>query len=295
MEHNMRSTSLLSVSLSALLCAGALHAATLTEVKARGFITVGVSSAPSPFGGVEDGKPTGFDAALIGDFGKAAGVEIRTQVLAPDEVAAALQSGAIDVLASTTEITPPRQEALAFDPVAATTRYYLKRKGDRKIAGVADLNGRRFGSMSNSDRLLDLAELENRLARAGAKLGTAMDYPTVREAADALVARRIDYVVGDIADMAAAVREQRDKTEIGDPVSRKLYAGWATAKDNAEIGGMVADFLAQERQSGALAALQEKFLGRRFADIPAAVTAADWWTAREKPAVLPIPSIKDPD
>jgi polar amino acid transport system substrate-binding protein len=295
MERNMRSTSLLSVSLLALLCAGAAQSATLAEVKARGFITVGISSAPSPFGSVEDGKAAGFDAALIGDFGKAAGIEVRTQVLAPDEALAALQSGAIDVLGSTTEITPPRQEALAFDPVAETTRYYLKRKGDRKIAGVADLNGRRFGSMSNSDRLLDLAELENRLARTGAKLGDAMEYPTVREAADALVARRIDYVVGDIADLEEAVRAHPNDLEIGEPVSRKLYAGWATAKDNAEIGGMVADFLVKERQSGTLAALQEKFLGRPFADIPAAVTAADWWTAREKPAELPIPSIKQPD
>ena len=291
----MKSAAVLYISLSAMLYASAAQAATLAEIKARGFVTVGISSAPSPFGVVEDGKPAGFDAALLGDFGKATGVEIRTQILAPDDAMAALQSGTIDILGSTTEITPPRQQAFVFDPVAETTRYYLKRKGDRKIGNLADLNGRRFGSMSSSDRLLDLTELENRLARVGAKLGDAVEYPTVREAADALVARRVDYIVGDIDDLEAAVRAHPDDVEIGDPISRKVYAGWATAKDNAEVGGMVADFLAQERKSGALAALQEKFLGRSFADIPAAVTAADWWTAREKPAELPIPSIKDPD
>jgi len=291
----MKSTSVLYISLSAMLYAGVAQTATLAEIKARGFVVVGVSSAPSPFGGVEDGRPAGFDAALISDFAKVAGVEVRTQVLAPGDAEAALQNGTIDILGSTTEISPPRQQALTFDPVAETTRYYLKRKDDRKIGGIADLNGRRFGSVSSSDRLLDLAELENRLARAGAKLGDAVEYPTVREAADALVARRVDYIIADIADLEAAVRAHPDDVEIGEPISRKIYAGWATATNNAEIGGIVTDFLAQERKSGALAGLQEKYLGRSFADIPAAVTAADWWTAREKPAVLPIPSIKDPD
>ncbi len=291
----MKSTSVLYISLSAMLYAGAAQAATLAEIKARGFVVVGVSSAPSPFGGVEDGRPAGFDAALIGDFAKVAGVEVRTQFLAPGDVEAALRSGTVDILGSTTEITPARQQALTFDPVAETTRYYLKRKDDRKIGGIADLNGRRFGSMSGSDRLRDLAELENRLARAGAKLGDAVEYSTVREAADALVARRVDYILGDIADLEAAVRAHPGDVEIGEPISRKVYAGWATATNNPEIGGMVTNFLAQERKSGALAGLQEKYLGRSFADVPAAVTATDWWTAREKPAVLPIPSIKDPD
>jgi polar amino acid transport system substrate-binding protein len=110
-----------------------------------------------------------------------------------------------------------------------------------------------------------------------------------------LIDKQIDYVVGDIADLQMAVRDNPNGLEIGEAVSQKIYVAWVTAKDSPEIAGLVSGFLDQQRKSGELAALQQKFLGRPFPDLPETVAAKDWWAARDKPKVFPIPSIKDPD
>ena len=271
------------------------RATTLAQVRERGFLVAGVVNAPSPFGGVADGKASGFDAALIGGLVKAVPIEIRQQAISPDELEAALASGKVDIVASSVEITAP-QGAVSFTaPVAEATRYYLKRKGDGRIKTIADLDGKKFGTRASSNGLPELTEFEHRLAKAGGALGEAVEYQTYEEATKALVDKQIDYVVGDIADLQVAVRDDTADLEIGDAVSQKIYVAWVTAKDSPEIAGLVSGYLDQQRKNGELAALQQKYLGRPFPDLPQTVAAQDWWSAREKPKVFPIPSIKDPD
>jgi len=269
---------------------------TLAQVRERGFLVAGVVDAASPFGGVADGKATGFDAALIDGFGKSVPIEIRQQPIAPDEVEAALSSGKVDIVASSVEITAPGQRAVSYiSPVAEATRYYLKRKGDDRIRTISDLADKGFGFRASSHSSMELTEFEHHLAKTGGALGEGHEYQTYREAAKALIDKQVDYVVGDIADLQMAVREKPNDLEIGDAVSQKIYVAWATAKNSPELAGLVTGFLDQQRKSGELQALQQKFLGRPFPDLPETVDAKDWWAARDKPKVFPIPSIKDPD
>lgn len=264
----MNSAVLIRLSLLFLLSAGSVDAATLREIEARGYMMVGMAAQPSAFGGMADGKPSGFDAALIDDFARSVPFKVRRRPIAAGDIEAALIDGTIDLAASSIEIAP-RQQAVAFvGPDAETTRHYLKRKGDHRIATVADLGGRRFGATDS----LDVTEMESRLAQAGAKTGDSIDYPTVREAGDLLVARRVDFVVGAIADLEASVRQHPNDLEIGSPVSAKAYAGWAVARNNVALALQVRNFLSVERNTGALAALQQKYLGRSFADMPPART-----------------------
>jgi polar amino acid transport system substrate-binding protein len=291
----MNWTPFLLVVLPVAICAQDARAATLAQVRERGFLVAGVVDAASPFGGVADGKATGFDAALIDGFGKSVPIEIRQQPIAPDELESALSSGKVDIVASSVEITAPRQGAVSFaSPVAEATRYYLKRK-DGGIKTLADLAGKRFGSRASSSGLPELTEFEHRLAKVGGALGEGTEYPTYQGAAKALIDKQIDYVIGDVADLQVAVRDNPDDLEIGEAVSQKIFVGWAISKDSPEIAGLVSGYLDQERKSGALQALQQKYLGRPVADLPETVAAKDWWLARDKPKVFPIPSVKDPD
>jgi polar amino acid transport system substrate-binding protein len=292
----MNWASFLLLALPAAIYAQDARATTLAQVRERGFLVAGVVDAASPFGGVADGKATGFDADLIDGLGKSVPIEIRQLPIAPDELESALSSGKVDIVASSVEITAPRQGAVSFaSPVAEATRYYLKRRGDGGIKTLADLAGKRFGSRTSSSGLPELTEFEHRLAKVGGILGEESEYPTYQGAAKALIDKQIDYVIGDVVDLQLAVRDNPNDLEIGEAVSQKIYVAWAIPKDSPEIAGLVSGFVEQERKSGALQALQQKYLGGPVPDLPETVAAKDWWAARDKPKVFPIPSVKDPD
>ena len=292
----MKLTPFLCLALPLAICAEGAQATTLGQIRERGFMVAGIVAEPSAFGGATDGKADGFDGALIDGLAKSVPFQIHQQLIAPEDLEAALRDGTIDLVASATEITAPRQSAIGFTaPVAETTRYYLKRKGDDRIKAIGDLAGKPFGSRSSSNGLPELTEFEHRLAKAGGALGEGTEYPDYRDAAKDLVAKKIDYVIGDLADLRVAVQNDPNDLEIGEAVSQKIYVAWATAKDSPEVAGLVSDYLTQARKSGELQTLQSRFLGGRFDDLPETVAAKDWWIARDKPAVFPIPTVKDPD
>jgi polar amino acid transport system substrate-binding protein len=284
--------------LPVIVCVENAQATTLAQVHERGFLVAGVVTEASPFGGAVDGKATGFDAALIDGLHKATALEIRQQPVAPGDLEAALSSGKIDLVASSVEITAPEKGSTIVysSPVAEATRYYLKRKGDSRIKTVADLGDKKFGMKAGSSGLPELTEFEHRLAKAGnAALGEPVEYDNYKDAAQALRDKQIDFVIGDIADLQSAAHNDPDAFEIGDAVSQKIYVAWAAAKNSPEIVSLVSGYFSEQRKSGGLQALQQQFLGRPFPDLPETVSAKDWWIARDKPKVFPIPSIKDPD
>ena len=277
--------------------ATAAQVATLAEIRQRGYMVVAVAPETSPFDALENGKPSGFDAELLEKLRRSAPFELRQQIVPARDLAARLKSGEIDLAARCMEVTQARQASIAFGPpLAETTLYYLKRSDDDRIRSLADLGGKRFGIIASETNIQTLAEVEHHLAKANAKLGEAMRYDSAADAYAALASGRVDYVINEIADLAAVAKREPGAFTIGAPVARKTYAAWAVAKGNDALAAFMKDLLAQERANGDLAALQQKWLGRSFPDLPDSVVAQDWWTARDdRPAVLPIPSRKDPD
>jgi polar amino acid transport system substrate-binding protein len=288
----------LALSVAALATfAAAAQAASLAEIKQRGYMVVAVSPEASPFDAIENGKPSGFDAELLETLRRSAPFELREQIVPARDLAAGLQNGAIDLAARSITVTPARQASVAFGPpLAETTLYYLKRRDDDRIHALADLGGRRFGVIAGEATVQALAEVEHHLAKAGGRLGDAVRFDSDAEAYGALASGRVDYVIDEIDDLAAAARREPDAFAIGAPVAQKTYAAWAVAKGNDALAAFVTELLTRERRNGDLAALQQKWLGRSFPDLPDSVVAQDWWTVRDdRPAVLPIPSRKDPD
>ena len=57
------------------------HAATLAEIKARGYMIVATEDDYKPFEFMENGKPVGFDNALLAEFRKFVPFEIRQEVI----------------------------------------------------------------------------------------------------------------------------------------------------------------------------------------------------------------------
>jgi polar amino acid transport system substrate-binding protein len=274
------------------------HAATLAEIKQRGYAVVAVADADSRFSVTTHGRRTGFDAELLNKLRLSAPFEIRLKIVSRDSLTAALENGDADIIATSLEITPDLQKTVDFTPpVAESTFYYLVRRGDPRIKSVDDLGARRLGIRTDSESVLALTELEHMLAKEGNKpLGATIEYSSGAQAYRALAGGHIDYVIDHITDLAEAAKSQPAALAIGQPVSHKTYVAWAVARNNADLGALLKSFMLQERNDGDLASLQHKWLGWNFPNLPDSVTAQDWWTTRtDRPSEYPIPTPRDPD
>jgi polar amino acid transport system substrate-binding protein len=276
---------------------GTGQAASLQEIKQRGYMVVAVAAETSPFASVAAGKRKGFDAELLAKLKHSAPFEIREKPVPAAALAASLRNGDIDAIASSIEITPARQQNLAFTaPFAEATLYYLKRGDDKSIKSIGDLATRPLGIRTGSAAFAALSEVEHLIVKASNKpLGKPIEFTGEDEAAQALQDRKIDYFIDEIVDLTDLAKRKHKQVAIGEPVAHETYVAWAVAKDNADLGQWLDGFAREVRAHGKLAALQQKYLGRRFVDLPDHVTAENWWTARKDHPVLPVPSVKDPD
>src|SRR5258708_11072017 len=174
---------------------GALKAAGLEEIKKRGLI-VATEDDFRPFEFVKDGKATGFDNELIEDMRKVAPFEIKQEILPWTGILAGVSTGKYDAAITAVIITKERKQSLEFtSPIADATHYYVKRKDDKSISSIKDLNGKTVGVQAGSAMLARLPELTTMLEKEGGKLGKVVEYKSYPEAYQDLALGRVDYVV----------------------------------------------------------------------------------------------------
>jgi len=251
--------------------AGRAQAATLDEIKKRGYLNVATEDDFRPFEFIKDGKPTGFDNELVEDLRKAAPFEIKQEIIPWTGILAGVSTGKYDVAITAAIITKERKKSLDFtSPIADATHYYLKRKGDTTISSIKDLNGKIVGVQAGSALLARLPELDAMLKKDGGKLGKVVEYTSYPEAYQDLALKRVDYVVNTIINLKTLVAEKPAVFEIGQAVSGKSFPAWAVAKGNDALLAFLNDFLAKEKASGRIAELQKKWFGEAFPDLPVA-------------------------
>ncbi|MGA3248404.1 MAG: transporter substrate-binding domain-containing protein [Paraburkholderia sp.] len=258
------------VGAASLLQALPSAAATLDQIKQRGFLNVVTEDDFRPFEFVQDGKPTGFDNELVAKLKARGPLDVHQQIIPFTGLLAGVVSGKYDVATTGLLITKERQQSLDFTtPIAEATIYYVKRKGDKRINKVADLNGLTIGVQAGSAMYQRLPELEKLLAASGGKIGKIVQYTSYPEAYQDLALGRTDYVVNNIVGLNTLIKEKGDIFEIGQPVSSKTYVAWGVAKGNVTLLNYLNDFLAEERKNGDIAKLQQKWFGTTFPDPPA--------------------------
>ena len=257
----------------ALLLFGALappaEAASLEEIKKRGYLIAATEDDFRPFEFVKDGKPAGFDNELVDELRKYAPFEIKQEILPWTGLLAGVSTGKYDIAITAAIITKERTQSLDFtSPIADATHYYVKRKSDTSITGIKDLNGKTVGIQAGSALLGRLPELETMLKADGGKLGKVVEYTSYPEAYQDLALGRTDYVVNTIINLKALVAEKPNVFEIGQPVSGKSFPAWAVKKGNAELLAFMNEFIAKQKASGKFAELQQKWFGESFPNLP---------------------------
>lgn len=154
-RHNRRAlVSILScvgVVLIMTLLAGTASAATLQEIKQRGYMIVATEDDYPPFEFVKDGVGMGLDHDLFRLLQKEGGFEIRQQILPWQGLLAGVATGQYDVALSAGIITDERVKSLTFTmPIAPGTHFIVMRKGETRIKKIADLNGLTVGVQQGS-------------------------------------------------------------------------------------------------------------------------------------------------
>ncbi|GJD30049.1 L-cystine-binding protein FliY [Methylobacterium adhaesivum] len=245
-------------------------AASLDEIKAKGTMIVATEDSYKPFEYVENGKPMGLDHELLALLRKETPFKIDQQIIPWTGLLAGVATGKYDVALTAAVITPERVQSLAFTmPIADATQYYVVRADESRIKSVADLAGRTVGVQSGGASYAALADLEPTLAKTNGKLGKVVQYTSLPEAYQDLANGRLDYVINGVVNLVSLTKDQPKRFRMGEAVGAPTYAAWAVAKGNDSLLAYLDAFMAKVRASGELYALQEKWLGRAFKDMPA--------------------------
>jgi polar amino acid transport system substrate-binding protein len=257
---------------AALLAVPALfsgaQAAGMDEIKKRGLI-VATEDDFRPFEFVKDGKATGFDNEMIDDLRKYASFQVNQQILPWTGILAGVSTGKYDAAITAVIITKERLASLDFtSPIADATHFYVKRKDDKSISSIKDLNGKTVGVQAGSALLARLPELGTMLEKDGGKLGKVVEYTSYPEAYQDLALGRVDYVVNTVINLQTLVVEKPAVFELGQAVSGKSFPAWAVAKGNTELLDFLNGFIAKEKETGRFAELQKKWFGEAFPNLP---------------------------
>lgn len=264
-----RAFATLATALALLAGAGGASSATLEEIKARGVMTVATEDDYKPFEFVVDGKPMGLDHDLLALYRKQVTWKVEQQIIPWSGLLPGVTTGKYDVALTAVVVTAERARRLDFTmPIADATQYYAARADDASIRSVADLDGKTVGVQVGGGSFAALANLRKLLAASGGGVGRVVQYGSFPEAYQDLANGRVDYVVNGVVNLTSLVKEQPQRFKLGSAVGVPTYAAWAVAKGNTTVLAQLDGFMAKARADGSLHALQEKWLGRAFKDLP---------------------------
>jgi polar amino acid transport system substrate-binding protein len=265
---------LLGSAAAALTMTTGARAATLDEIKKRGYMTVATEDDFRPFEFTVDGKPTGYDQELLELFKKKAGFDVRQDIIPWTGILPGVTTGKYDAAVTAVLVTQERMKTLDFcSPVAESVDYYLKRKGDKKIQGIKDLSGLPLGVEAGSAMLKMLPQLGEMLKATGGSLGKIVEYQGYPEAYQELALGRVDYVVNVWLSLQTIAKEKPDTFEVGEAVSKPTYIAWPLVKGNRELLALMNEFLLGARKDGSMYALQTKYFGTTYEYMPETPTA----------------------
>jgi polar amino acid transport system substrate-binding protein len=261
-------------SAAALAMPAIARAATLAEIKSRGYMTVATEDDFRPFEFTKDGKPTGYDQELLELFKKTVGFEVRQDIIPWTGILPGVTTGKYDAAVTAVLVTQERMKTLDYcSPVAESVDFYLKRKVDKKIQGIKDLSGLPLGVEAGSAMLKMLPQLDDMLKATGGSLGKIVSYQGYPEAYQDLALGRIDYVVNVWLSLQTIAKEKPDTFEVGEAVSKPTYIAWPVVKGNTDLLALMNAFLLGARKDGSMYALQKKYFDTSYEKMPEAPSA----------------------
>lgn len=262
-----------TLSLATLVLSASFGAhADLAEVKSKGFLSVATEDDYAPFNYIVDGKPEGFHKELLEDlkaYAKTQNVDVKQDILPWTGLLASVSSGQYDVAFTGALVTDERLRVFNFaPPFASAQHFYVKRADDKRLSDIASLCGKTVGVQAGSALLARLPELKKMMKDKGCEMGKVVEYPSYPEIYADLANGRLDYAVNALISVNDLVKTRGDTFAKGIAVSGAGFAAWPVPKNSPELLTFLSGFMDQIRANGRLAALQTKWFGEAFPDMP---------------------------
>jgi polar amino acid transport system substrate-binding protein len=257
---------------SLLLSASFAAHADLDEIKSKGYLSVATEDDYAPFNFIVDGKPEGFHKELLEDlkaYAKEQKFDVKQDILPWTGLLASVSSGQYDVAFTGALVTDERLRVFNFaPPFASAQHFYIKRANDKSLTDIASLCGKTAGVQAGSALLARLPELKKMMAAKGCEIGKVVEYPSYPEIYADLANGRLDYAVNALISVNDLVKTRGDTFAKGVAVSGAGFAAWPVPKKSPELLKFLTGFMDHIRANGRLAALQSKWFGEAFPDMP---------------------------
>jgi len=275
-KRSMTGTSLgllRTLSLATLVLSASFGAhADLAEVKSKGFLSVATEDDYAPFNYIVDGKPEDFHKELLEDlkaYAKTQNIDVKQDILPWTGLLASVSSGQYDVAFTGALVTDERLRVFNFaPPFASAQHFYVKRADDKRLSDIASLCGKTVGVQAGSALLARLPELKKMMKDKGCEMGKVVEYPSYPEIYADLANGRLDYAVNALISVNDLIKTRGDTFAKGIAVSGAGFAAWPVPKNSPELLTFLSGFMDQIRANGRLAALQTKWFGEAFPDMP---------------------------
>lgn len=242
---------------------GTASADTLDKIKKSGEVTVGTEAAFPPFEFVQNGQIVGYGKDILDAIVADLGVKLNQLDLPYTGIFPGLLAGKFDFIATTLVISEKDSKRVAFTmPIAEGSTSILKRKGDARIKGADDLNGKILGAQlgtPSEHRMRALNEKYKAEGKAGFELKLFNAAP---EGFLALANGQVDAVVSLLPTLKAVEVKQPDTYEVvGRVFDKQDYLAWATRAEDKPLRDYLSARIKALKDSGKLYQMQEKWFG----------------------------------
>lgn len=211
-------------------------AALPSDIKEKGYLTIGGETTLPPYLFRQDGGITGIESSFMQALGQALNLKIKLINTDFGSMVIGLTSGRLDVAMSDFSDTPEREKQVTFIDYTKTGQQLIVAKGNPKnIHSVADLCGTTAGGPSGSLSLAIAKKQSDACTQAGKTAVSVQSYPSASASDLALRTGRIDTMGIDYAIAANIVSASDGKTELTGDLFEAGYHGAAVGKKNEQL------------------------------------------------------------
>ena len=211
-------------------------AALPSDIKEKGYLTIGGETTLPPYLYRQDDGITGIEADFMQALGQALGLHIKVINTDFGSMVIGLTSGRLDVAMSDFSDTAEREKQVTFVDYTKTGQQLIVAKGNpRNIHSVADLCGATAGGPTGSLSLAIAQKQSEVCTQAGKPEVTVQGYPSASASDLALRTGRIDAMGIDYAIAANIVSASGGKTELTGDLFESGYHGAAISTKNEQL------------------------------------------------------------
>lgn len=234
---------------------------TLSLIKERGKIIIGVKNDSKPFGFIKDGKYQGFDIDIAHEISKNIFIEdnenhIEFVPLKPTEKIFALNDGKVDIIIAALSVNEKRKQIIDFSKPYHVTGQTLMLPIASKILTIEQLNGKNIAVVLGTT-----GEKTGRMLVPNANLIGTTNY---NEALKLLSNGTVQAILADESLLYGLLADNKRYKILNSRYTEEYYAiGIRQGEENTSLKNKINNILDDMQTTGKLNRIKEKWLGSK--------------------------------